>query len=160
MNIPIESRVGELLREKAMKLGLAESCTGGLIAHRLTNVPGSSDYFLGAVVCYADSVKQQLLGVAADTLAQDGAVSQQTALQMARGVCKLLGAQVGVSVTGIAGPGGGTQEKPVGLTWIAVVSPDGERVERYMWSGDRIENKESSATAALDLLIEAIREHS
>lgn len=160
MNIPIESRVGELLREKAMKLGLAESCTGGLIAHRITNVPGSSDYFLGAVVCYADSVKRQLLGVAADTLAQEGAVSQQTALQMARGVCKLLGAQVGVSATGIAGPGGGTEEKPVGLTWIAVVSPDGERVERYIWSGDRIENKESSAAAALDLLIEAIGEHS
>jgi len=130
-----------------------------LIAHRITNVPGSSEYFVGGVVCYADSVKRQLLGVAAETLAQDGAVSQQSALQMARGVRKLLGVELGVSVTGVAGPGGGTDEKPVGLTWIAAISPEVERVERYIWRGDRIENKQSSAEAALELLFEAIGGH-
>lgn len=156
MSKPIETRVGDLLVTKGMKLALAESCTGGLIAHRITNVPGSSQYFLGGVVCYADAVKHGLLGVSEETLAQDGAVSRKTALEMARGVRKLLGASIGVSVTGIAGPGGGSAEKPVGLTWIAVIGPESERVERYMWSGDRSENKRSSAEAALELLIEVI----
>jgi PncC family amidohydrolase len=158
MNKPIEARVGDLLEAKGMKLAMAESCTGGLIAHRITNVPGSSRYFLGGVVCYADAVKRGLLGVSEDTLAQEGAVSRQTALEMARGIRKLMGAQIGISVTGIAGPSGGSVEKPVGLTWIAVIDPDTERVERYAWGGERIENKEYSAEAALKLLIEVIGE--
>jgi PncC family amidohydrolase len=158
MNKPIEARVGDLLEAKGMKLAMAESCTGGLIAHRITNVPGSSRYFLGGVVCYADAVKRGLLGVSEDTLAQEGAVSRQTALEMARGIRKLMGAQIGISVTGIAGPSGGSVEKPVGLTWIAVIDPDTERVERYAWDGERIENKEYSAEAALKLLIEVIGE--
>jgi PncC family amidohydrolase len=156
MSKSLEVRVGELLGVKGMTLGLAESCTGGLIAHRITNVPGSSEYFLGAVVCYADEVKRGLLGVRAETLAQDGAVSRQSALEMARGVCKVLGAQVGVAVTGIAGPGGGSGDKPVGLTWIALITPEGERVERFVWRGDRIENKRSSVDAALKMLLEAL----
>jgi PncC family amidohydrolase len=140
-----------------MKLALAESCTGGLIAHRITNVPGSSEYFLGGVVSYADAIKRRLLEVDAETLAQDGAVSRQTALEMARGACRVIGADVGIAVTGIAGPGGGSEDKPVGLTWIAVLGPDVERVERYMWGGDRIANKERSAEAALELLVEVLR---
>jgi PncC family amidohydrolase len=156
MSEPLEALAGELLRAKSMKLALAESCTGGLIAHRITNVPGSSEYFLGGVVSYADAIKRRLLEVDAETLAQDGAVSRQTALEMARGACRVLGADVGVAVTGIAGPGGGSEDKPVGLTWIAVVGPAVERVERYMWSGDRITNKERSAEAALKLLVEAL----
>lgn len=156
MSESLEARAGELLKAKGMKLALAESCTGGLIAHRITNVPGSSEYFLGGVVSYADAIKRRLLEVDAETLAQDGAVSRQIALEMARGACRVLGADVGVAVTGIAGPGGGSEDKPVGLTWIAVVDPDGERVERYRWSGDRIANKEHSAEAALELLVEAL----
>lgn len=156
MSEPLEALAGELLKAKGMKLALAESCTGGLIAHRITNIPGSSEYFLGGVVSYADAIKHRLLEVDAETLAQDGAVSRQTALEMARGACRVLGADVGVAVTGIAGPGGGSEEKPVGLTWIALVDPDGERVEHHIWSGDRIANKERSAEAALELLVEAL----
>jgi PncC family amidohydrolase len=156
MSEPLEALAGELLKAKGMKLALAESCTGGLIAHRITNIPGSSEYFLGGVVSYADAIKHRLLEVDAETLAQDGAVSRQTALEMARGACRVLGADVGVAVTGIAGPGGGSAEKPVGLTRIALVDPEGERVEHHIWSGDRIANKERSAEAALELLVGAL----
>jgi PncC family amidohydrolase len=157
MSESLEVLAGDLLRAREMKLALAESCTGGLIAHRITNVPGSSEYFLGGVVSYADAIKRRLLEVDAETLAQDGAVSRQTALEMARGACRVIGADVGIAVTGIAGPGGGSEDKPVGLTWIAVLGPDVERVERYMWGGDRIANKERSAEAALELLVEVLR---
>ncbi len=158
MKTPVEVSVGETMRAKNLILAVAESSTGGLIAHRVTNVPGSSEYFLGGVVAYADTVKQGVLGVRGEMLEEQGAVSRQCALQMARGVRNVLGAQVGVAVTGIAGPGGGTVEKPVGLTWIAVVTPTGERVERYDWSGDRAENKNSSAEAALQLLLDELED--
>ncbi len=159
MSKPLEVQAGELLRARGVKLALAESCTGGLIAHRITNVPGSSEYFLGGVVSYADAIKHRLLEVDAETLERDGAVSRQAALEMARGACRVLGADVSVAVTGIAGPGGGSDDKPVGLTWIAVVCPEGERVERHIWSGDRIENKERSAETALELLVKALDGH-
>jgi PncC family amidohydrolase len=151
MKTPIEVSVGETMRAKGLTMAVAESSTGGLIAHLVTSAPGSSEYFLGGVVSYADTVKQSVLGVRGETLAQ-------CALEMARGVRKALDAQVGVAVTGIAGPGGGTSEKPVGLTWIAVITPTGERAERYEWSGDRAENKNSSARAALKLLLDELEE--
>jgi PncC family amidohydrolase len=155
----LEIAVGKALKAQGWTLGLAESCTGGLIAHRVTNVPGSSEYFLGGVVSYADAVKQAVLGVRKETLIQHGAVSRRCALEMARGIRPLLGADIGVAVTGIAGPGGGSEEKSVGLTWIAVVTPWGERVERYAWSGNRQQNKSSMAEQALTLLLDAIESH-
>jgi PncC family amidohydrolase len=158
MKTPLEVSVGTTMRAKGLTLAVAESSTGGLIAHLVTSAPGSSQYFLGGVVSYADTVKQVVLGVRGETLAQHGAVSRQCAMEMARGVREALGAQVGVAVTGIAGPGGGTAEKPVGMTWVAVITPTGERAERYEWSGDRAENKNSSAEAALKLLLDELEE--
>lgn len=152
----IESRVGEALRRRRWTLGLAKSCTGGLISHRLTNVPGASDYYLGGVVSYANRLKVDLVGVSPDTLREHGAVSRETALEMAGGIRRALGASVGLSVTGIAGPGGGTADRPVGLAWIAVSTPDGEAAERHVWPGDRLAVKRQSAEAALALLLRAL----
>lgn len=144
--------VGHLLRQRGLTLAVAESCTGGLLSHRITDVPGSSDYYLGSVTAYANEVKEQLLGVPRDILETVGAVSRETALAMARGARRLLGADLALSVTGIAGPGGGTPQKPVGLTYIALAAPDGEWVEEHRWTGDRAANKAASTSAALALL--------
>lgn len=144
--------VGRLLEQRGLTLAVAESCTGGLISHRLTNVPGSSTYYQGSVTAYSYEVKELLLRVQHETLCQYGAVSEQTAREMARGVRHALHADVGLAVTGVAGPDGGTPDKPVGLVYIALAVPDGEWVERHVWNGNRWENKERSAGAALDLL--------
>ncbi len=152
--IRLAARLGEILRGRGMTLAVAESCTGGLLAHMVTDVPGSSDYFLGGVVAYANSVKREVLGVREETLDKYGAVSAETAREMAAGVRRLLGADVAVGITGIAGPGGGTPEKPVGLVYIGMSTPDGEMVERHEWDGDRWENKASSAERALAWLCE------
>ena len=149
-----EEAVGRLLIEKKLTLALGESCTGGLVSHRLTNVPGSSTYVLGGIVAYSNEAKQRLLEVEHSTLAEHGAVSPETAVEMARGVRQVLGADIGIGVTGIAGPGGGTPDKPVGLTHIALSARDRERVERFVWNGDREENKALSAEAALAMLRE------
>ncbi len=149
---PLEIQVGKLLAARNLTLAVAESCTGGLVGHRLTEVPGSSAYFLGGVVAYAYEAKERLLGVRHATLYDHGAVSAETALEMARGARRVLGADVGLSVTGIAGPGGGLPDKPVGLTYIALSARDGERSERHVWDGDRSGNKARSAEAALLLL--------
>jgi PncC family amidohydrolase len=149
-----EARIGVLLRQRGATLASAESCTGGLIGHLVTNVSGSSYYFLGGVMAYANTVKQHLLGVCAETLDAHGAVSEPTATQMAHGVRRLLGADYGLSVTGIAGPTGATPGKPVGLAYIALVGPGIERCERHVWDGDRVANKVSSARRALQMLIE------
>jgi PncC family amidohydrolase len=153
-----EIRVGELLRQRKATLATAESCTGGLIGHLVTNISGSSDYFLGGVIAYANQVKCDLLGVRAETLARAGAVSQETAIQMARGVRRLLNTDYALSVTGIAGPTGGTPDKPVGLTFIGLVGPGTERCERYVWTYDRLENKRATAKRALQMLIECLEE--
>ncbi|RME34692.1 MAG: nicotinamide-nucleotide amidohydrolase family protein [Thermoflexia bacterium] len=149
---PPEAIVGHLLRERGLTLATAESCTGGLLGHRVTEVPGSSDYYLGSVVAYANTVKMDLLGVPRDVLEAHGAVSRETALWMARGARRRLRADLALSVTGIAGPGGGTDQKPVGLTFIGLAAPDGEWVEEHRWRGDRSYNKGASAAAALALL--------
>jgi PncC family amidohydrolase len=151
-----ETRIGPLLRDCAATLASAESCTGGLIGHLVTNISGSSDYYLGGVMAYANSVKQRVLGVRAETLERDGAVSEATAIEMARGVCRLLGADYGLSVTGIAGPTGARPGKPVGLVYIALAGPDVERCERHVWDGDRVANKMDSARRALQMLIELL----
>ncbi len=152
MEDKLERSIGEALRQRSMTLATAESCTAGLVAHRITNIPGSSDYFLGGIVAYANKTKMRLLGVCQETLDLHGAVSEEIARQMAEGACRVLDADIGLSVTGIAGPGGGTDEKPVGLTFVGVCGPGGTRVQRHVWDGDREANKARSATAALCML--------
>ena len=149
----LEIQVGQLLSTRGLRLVLAESCTGGLLGSRISDVPGSSEYFLGGVVAYAYEAKADLLGVSWDTLNTKGAVSRETVLEMARGVRQRMKADIGVSVSGIAGPGGGTPEKPVGTTWIGLAAEDGEWAKTYQFSGDREENKISAVDAALTLLL-------
>lgn len=156
----IEAEVGALLRERGLTLATAESCTGGLVAHRITCVPGSSLYYRGGVVAYANEVKEALLGVRHETLLVHGAVSEETALEMARGVRERLGADLGVATTGIAGPTGGTPEKPVGVVYVALSAADAQICRRYFWQGDRLANKEQSAEAVLQLIQDYVQERS
>jgi len=150
-------RVGDLLVEARATLAVAESCTGGMLGGWLTAVPGSSVYFLGGVISYAASVKVSLLGVPPGVTLEYGAVSAECALAMALGVRKLVGADVGISITGVAGPGGGTEAKPVGTTFLALVGPSSERVEHKIWHGDRAANREQSARFALQMIIEYLQ---
>lgn len=150
----LENMIGDLLRARGLKLATAESCTGGLIASRITDVAGSSDYFVGGVSAYAYEAKVALLGVSWDTLKAHGAVSRETVLEMARGARKNLSADVAISVSGIAGPGGGMPGKPVGTTWIGLSASDGEWARLFEFEGDRIQNKSSGADAALQFLID------
>jgi nicotinamide-nucleotide amidase len=141
------------LRERGMTLAVAESCTGGLIAKRFTDIAGCSDVFLGGCVTYSNEAKMKLLGVKAETLAAHGAVSKETAAEMARGVRLALGADVGLATTGIAGPGGGTPEKPVGTVFVAISTAEGERVKRLSMSPlrSRAYIRQSSGTQAIGL---------
>ena len=147
-----EERAGRLLSERKLTIAAAESCTGGLLTSRLTDVAGSSAYVKGAVVSYTNEVKADLLGVAKDTLSSLGAVSEPVARQMAEGVRGLIGTDLGVGVTGLAGPGGGTAEKPVGLVFIAVAGAAGSCVRRFVFSGKRTEIKRQAADEALDMV--------
>jgi PncC family amidohydrolase len=154
-NKTLEARVGELMMEKRWTIGAAESCTGGLVMHRLTNIAGSSEYVIGGVVAYSNQVKQALLQVRQGTLMAYGAVSEPVAGEMATGLRGLLHVDVAISVTGIAGPGGGTPQKPVGLTYIGVAGPNNVLVIRqHVWNGDREAIKAASAEAALALVLE------
>ncbi len=150
--------IGPLLLTRGWKLATAESCTGGLIGHVLTNVSGSSNYYWGGVIAYDNSVKMGLLSVCAEDLRTVGAVSPEVALQMARGVRAATGAQVGVSTTGIAGPSGGTPSKPVGTVYVGVSTPCGDRVEHYCWLSDREGNKWLSTAAALEMTLALLTE--
>lgn len=154
----LEVEVGRLLRRRGLTLVTAESCTGGLLGDLLTNVPGSSEYYLGGVVSYSNQLKMRLLGVPESMLEEHGAVSEKVAAAMARGVRARLGGDVGISVTGIAGPDGGSPEKPVGLTFIGFSAPWGDQVRRYVWQGGRLANKTASARAALQALLSLIPE--
>jgi PncC family amidohydrolase len=156
MKEQLEAQVGERLNRAGLTLAVAESCTGGLIGHRITDVPGSSTYFLGGVIAYAYEAKERLLNVRHGTLYEYGAVSKQTACEMARGARRALGADIGIAVTGIAGPGGGLTDKPVGTTWIAVSTRDRDWTALHQWDGDRAENKAASVDAALRLLLEVL----
>jgi nicotinamide-nucleotide amidase len=148
----LEEMVGKLLREKNQTVATAESCTGGLLAAWITDVPGASDYFLEGVVTYSNAAKVRLLGVKEATLKTHGAVSAATALEMARGVREKAGSDFGVAVTGIAGPSGGTPEKPVGTVHIAVVHPGGEWEHAYCFNFGRKRFKQVAAATALDRL--------
>jgi competence/damage-inducible protein CinA-like protein len=140
------------LEKEGVKLAVAESCTGGLLGARLTAIPGSSRVFVGGVVAYDNDVKLGFLGVSADTLARRGAVSEEVAREMASGVARAFGAQAAIAITGIAGPDGGTPEKPVGLVWVALRWRDGERVFRFVFPGDREDVRARAAQWALDNL--------
>jgi len=146
-----------MLRSRGLKLATAESCTGGLLADRLTDIPGSSDYFLGGIVAYAYEAKVALLKVSWDTLQSYGAVSSETVLEMARGACQALGADLAISVSGIAGPGGGLPNKPVGTTWFGLVTGDGEWSFQRKFDGDRMQNKAQASDTALELLADYLQ---
>jgi PncC family amidohydrolase len=139
---------------RGLTVATAESCTGGLVAHLITEIPGSSAYLRGGVVAYADGVKREQLGVPADLLLAHGAVSAQVAIAMADGARDRLGSDLGVGITGVAGPDGGSDAKPVGLAYVAVTGLGRPDVRRFLWTGDRAENKRASAGAALEMLIE------
>lgn len=148
----LEGVVAELLFEQRKTLAVAESCTGGLLAHRLTNISGSSNYFERGLITYSNRSKIELLGVPEEVIATHGAVSRETAEAMARGVRERSGTDLGLSTTGIAGPTGGTPTKPVGLIYIGIASAEGVQVEKHQFTKDRLLNKERGAQAALDLL--------
>ncbi|RLF33311.1 MAG: damage-inducible protein CinA [Thermoplasmata archaeon] len=150
----MQEEIARFLLERKWWIATAESCTGGLLAHTLTNIPGSSAYFKGGVVSYSNEVKMKVLGVKRETLEQYGAVSEQTAREMAEGVKNLMEVDVAVATTGIAGPGGGTPEKPVGLVYIGLATPEGVEVKRFLFNGDRLYNKEQFCNAALNMVLE------
>ena len=152
----LAARLQAMLMPAGRTLATAESCTGGLIAHALTEIAGSSGYFRGGFVTYDNDVKRDQLGVPEELLVAHGAVSAQVARAMAEGARSRLGTDLGVAVTGIAGPDGGTAEKPVGLTYVAVADSDGVEVRRYHWTADRSGNKRESAYAALALVLERL----
>ena len=160
----LEEKIGVLLREKGLKLTVAESCTGGLVGHRITNIPGSSDYYLGSVTAYAYEVKESLLSVSHETLQKYGAVSRETVIEMANGVRHALSGGfslenvIGVSVSGIAGPGGGLPGKPVGTVWVGLSAGNNAWAWRFLWHGDRIQNKENSAQAVLQIVLDYLED--
>jgi nicotinamide-nucleotide amidase len=144
--------IGAELVARGLTLSVAESCTGGLLGDRISDVPGSSVYFMGGAITYSYEAKEHVLGVRHDTLISYGAVSEQTAKEMARGARQLFDTDVSLAITGIAGPGGGMPDKPVGLVYIALSSSESEVCRSFVWSGNRRENKAHSAEAALSLL--------
>lgn len=154
MNDNLEFRVGEALRGKGLRLAVAESCTGGLVGHRLTNVAGSSTYYLGSITAYAYDAKVRLLGVSWETLEAHGAVSDPTVAEMAAGIRRALAADIGLSVSGIAGPTGGTEEKPVGLVHFGLNTALGTWTNHEIFKGDRLAVKQQAAEFALQLVID------
>lgn len=154
----LEEEIGTLLRKKKLTLGVIESATGGLISHRITNVSGSSDYYKGSVTAYSNEVKIEVVGVAEETIRKYGAVSSQTAEEMAGGGRRLLAADICLSDTGIAGPTGATPEKPLGLFYIGLSSKGETRSQRHVFHGSREEIKQSAAEAGLMMLREYLEE--
>ncbi|HEY4227582.1 MAG TPA: CinA family protein [Candidatus Limnocylindrales bacterium] len=154
--VALAERLQGVCLGRGITVAFAESCTGGLVAATITEVPGSSGYFLGGIVSYADAAKEVLLDVPAHVLAAHGAVSAQVAMAMAMGARARFAADVAASVTGIAGPDGGSEAKPVGLTYVGVADADGTDVRRFTFSGDRTANREAAARAMLEWLIERV----
>ena len=158
MDDPLEVLIGKSLSKSGLWLAVAESFTGGLLGHLITNVPGSSAYFRGGVISYANEVKRDILGVSPETLEAKGAVSEGTVLEMAKGVRIRLKADIGLSMSGIAGPSGGTSEKPVGTTWIGMSAFDNDAAQMYLFQGDRKEIKIQAAQAAMQMLLDYLRD--
>jgi len=151
--LSLEERLLLIFIQRGFKLATAESCTGGLLAGRITEISGSSAFFVGGVVSYANEAKESLLGVPRETLVLHGAVSEEVAAHMARGIRERLGVDVGISITGVAGPTGGTPEKPVGLVWFGISDASGTRAEHRLWEGDRARNRALSVEHALRMLL-------
>ena len=152
----VAEKLVELYKSSGKTCATAESCTGGGIGAAITSVAGSSEVFLGGIISYANEVKRDVLGVAAQVLDEHGAVSSETAAQMAEGARRLTKADVAVAVTGIAGPGGGSAEKPVGLVWFGLATADGVRTEKAIFPGDREQVRSATVTHALGMLTTAI----
>jgi PncC family amidohydrolase len=155
----LEFIAAKLLRKRGLRLAVAESCTGGLVGHRLTNVAGSSTFYMGSVTAYAYEAKVRLLGVRWRTLEKFGAVSKEVVLEMALGVRRTFASDIGLSVSGIAGPGGGTPDKPIGYTWVGLNTPSYQEARQFTWDQDRAGNKLLSAEATLQILVDYLREH-
>ena len=149
--------IGRELREAGFMIACAESCTGGLLTSMLTDIPGSSAYLMGSVVSYSNDVKSRVLGVSEETLSRYGAVSEETARAMAEGVRRLMQTDIGVGITGIAGPDGGSEEKPVGLVYIAIADQTHTIVEKNNFSGTRLENKNAAVEKALQMIYDVMR---
>lgn len=152
----LEAIIGDLLKARGQTLALAESCTGGYVSHRITRIAGSSAYFIGSAVTYANDLKVRLLGVRPETLESAGAVSRETAVEMAEGVRRTCRSTYGVAVTGIAGPTGGSADKPVGTVWIAVAGPAGTSARRFAFHGERERIIADASQAALESLHRAL----
>jgi PncC family amidohydrolase len=150
----LEHELGDRLRQLGLTLAVAESCTGGLLSSRITDVAGASEYFRGGVVAYSEEVKERVLGVSPEVLRGQGAVSEACAREMAQGVRKLLGADLALATTGVAGPGGGTPKKPVGLVFIALATPEGVFFHKLDRVGSRRGNKGSASDAAIEFLLD------
>ena len=150
--------VASLLTEKELTIATAESCTGGLIGHVLTTIPGSSAYYVGGTIAYTNALKIKLLGVASSTLDDYGAVSESTAQEMAEGIKTVTQADIGVASTGIAGPSGGTLEKPVGLVYIGLAA-EVTTVKAFVFDGDRLQNKKATVQAVLQMILDCIHQH-
>lgn len=148
----LDEKIAQLLRESGLTLSVAESCSGGLIAKRITDIPGSSGYFLLGAVTYSNDAKERVLDVPAELIEQYGAVSSEVALAMAKGIRKVSGSDIALATTGIAGPDGGTPEKPVGTVYLAIDSTDGGNTFLRHFTGDRSSIREATAEAALLLL--------
>ncbi len=166
MGEPVEKIIGPLLLKRGLKLAVAESCTGGLVSDLVTNVPGSSEYYLGGVTAYAYEAKRMILGVHPETLDRYGAVSRETVIEMAIGARRVFSGNeipieqlITLSISGIAGPGGGMPGKPVGLVWLGMSAPDGNWAWQFTWQGDRVANKAQSAHKALSLLEDYLTGH-
>lgn len=153
----LEGQLGDELRSRKLTIAVAESCTGGLLGSKITDVAGSSEYFLGGVIAYQNEVKEALLRVPHDVIEAHGAVSAQTAEAMADGCRGLFKSDIAVSITGIAGPGGGSDEKPVGLTYIGISTARGATSRRFIWGGNRTQNKEASVRAAMEMVLSALK---
>ncbi len=155
----LEVRLGPLMLQRGLKLAVAESCTGGLIGHRVTNVPGSSEYYLGSIVAYAYEAKERMLNVKHETLLKYGAVSRETVIEMASGIRQTMAVDfplektIGIAVSGVAGPGGGMPNKPVGFVWFGLSTPSGDFAWAFTFPGNRVENKAYTAERALELVM-------
>ncbi len=147
-----EARVGQILKKKKLTLAVAESCTGGLISSRITDISGGSGYFLMGLIAYSNGIKERILGVSQKLMQKHGAVSKQAALEMAKGVRFLAATDIGIGVTGIAGPTGGTKSKPVGLVYIAFVTDKKKIAKEFRFKGSRKEIKFQASQAALEII--------
>ena len=154
----LEIRLGQLFESSDLWLAVTESSTGGLLGHLITNVPGSSRYFKGGVIAYANEVKEDVLGVSSQTLDTFGAVSKETVIEMARGVRRVLESDIGVAISGIAGPDGGTDEKPVGTTVIGMSALEKETTKKFVFKGERMDIKTQAAQAAMQLVVDFLEE--